>query len=47
VINKIITNKNVGEATLSADEINDLKQQPFVEKIGALTPAIFVLACKA
>jgi len=41
VINKIITNKNVGEATLSAAEINDLKQQPFVERIGTLTPSNF------
>ena len=41
VINKIITNNNVGEATLSADEITDLKQQPFVEKIGTLTPSRF------
>lgn len=41
VINKIITNKNVGEATLSTAEINDLKQQPFVEKIGTLTPSNF------
>src|SRR6478735_3010221 len=41
VINKIITNNNVGEATLSAGEITDLKQQPFVEKIGKLTPSRF------
>jgi len=41
VINKIITNNNVGEATLSAGEITDLKQQPFVEKIGTLTPSRF------
>src|SRR5438045_3818222 len=41
VINKIVTDKNVGDATLPAREINDLKQQPFVEKIGTLTPSRF------
>ena len=41
VINKIVTDKNVGDATLTAAEINDLKQQPFVEKIGTLTPSRF------
>ena len=41
VINKIITNKTIGKATLTPSEINDLKQQPFVEKIGTLTPSRF------
>lgn len=41
VINKIVTDKNVGAATLSEAEINDLKKQPFVEKIGTLTPSRF------
>jgi hypothetical protein len=41
VINKTITDKNIGEATLANTEINDLKQQPFVEKIGTLTPSRF------
>ena len=41
VINKIVTDKNIGSTTLTAAEINDLKQQPFVEKIGALTPSRF------
>src|SRR3978361_505770 len=41
VINKTVTDKNVGEATLTNAEINDLKQQPFVEKIGTLTPSRF------
>lgn len=41
VINKTVTYKNVGSATLSNAEINDLKLQPFVEKIGALTPSRF------
>ncbi|MFT4153583.1 FtsX-like permease family protein [Parafilimonas sp.] len=41
VINKTVTDKNIGAATLSNAEINDLKQQPFVEKIGTLTPSRF------
>src|ERR1700755_585366 len=41
VINKTVTDNNIGETTLSAAEINDLKQQPFVEKIGTLTPSRF------
>lgn len=41
VINKTVTNKNIGETTLSAAEINDLKKQSFVEKIGTLTPSRF------
>jgi hypothetical protein len=41
VVNKTLTDKNIGVATLSNAEINDLKQQPFVEKIGTLTPSRF------
>jgi hypothetical protein len=41
VINKIVTDKNVGNTGLTQTEINDLKQQPFVEKIGTLTPSRF------
>jgi len=41
VVNKTLTDKNIGVATLSSAEINDLKQQPFVEKIGTLTPSRF------
>ena len=41
VINKIVTDKNVGDATLTEQEIKDLKKQPFVEKIGTLTPSRF------
>ncbi len=41
VINKIVTDKNVGNTALTQDEINDLKQQSFVEKIGTLTPSRF------
>lgn len=41
VINKTVTDKNVGNTSLTQQEINDLKQQPFVEKIGTLTPSRF------
>lgn len=41
VINKTITNKTIGKATLTPAEINDLKQQSFVEKTGTLTPSRF------
>jgi hypothetical protein len=41
VINKTVTDKNVGNTALTQTEINDLKQQPFVEKIGTLTPSRF------
>lgn len=41
VINKTITNQNIGDATLSDAEINDLKKQSFVERIGQLTPSRF------
>ena len=41
VINKIVTDKNVGNTGLTQSEINNLKQQSFVEKIGTLTPSRF------
>lgn len=41
VINKTVTDKNVGNTSLTQQEINDLKQQPFVEKIGTLIPSRF------
>ena len=41
VINKTVTDKNVGNTGLTQTEINDLKQQPFVEKMGTLTPSRF------
>src|SRR5690242_3581037 len=41
VINKTVTDKTIGNTGLSQAEINNLKQQPFVEKIGTLTPSRF------
>jgi hypothetical protein len=41
VISKKVTANNIGNTTLSKEEIADLKKQPFVEAIGALTPSRF------
>jgi len=41
VINKIITTQTIGKASLTNAEITDLKQQPFVQRIGTLTPSRF------
>ena len=41
MINKKVTNQNVGDVTLTQAEIDDLKHQPFVENIAALTPSRF------
>lgn len=41
VINKILTDQNLGATQLSEEDINRLKQQPFVESLGLLTPSRF------
>ncbi|MGN6618645.1 MAG: FtsX-like permease family protein [Ilyomonas sp.] len=41
VINKNVTDKTIGQTSLSETEIEDLKKQPFVEDIGVLTPSRF------
>ena len=41
VLNKLMNDQNLGKTGLSEDEINDIKQQPFVESIGLLTPSRF------
>lgn len=41
VINKILTDQNLGATQLSEEDINHLKQQPFVESLGLLTPSRF------
>ncbi len=41
LINKQVNDKTIGETTLSNEEINDLKKQPFVEAAGVLTPSRF------
>ncbi|MDP1764070.1 MAG: ABC transporter permease [Sediminibacterium sp.] len=41
VLNKILTDQNMGATALSDSDINDLKQQPFVESVGLLSPGRF------
>ena len=41
VVNKLLTDRNIGATALTGDEINDLKRQPFVQSIGLLTPSRF------
>lgn len=41
VLNKILSDKNIGATALSDSEITDLKKQPFVESIGLLSPSRF------
>ena len=41
VISKKVTASNIGNTALSNETIADLKKQPFVEAIGALTPSRF------
>ena len=37
VVNKSLTDQNVGASSLSASQLNDLQKQPFTESIGTLT----------
>ncbi|MEI8073769.1 MAG: hypothetical protein WCH78_03395 [Bacteroidota bacterium] len=41
VVNKALTDQNVGASSLSETELNDLKKQPFIESIGTLTASRF------
>jgi hypothetical protein len=41
VINKVVTAQNMGATTLSDADIAGLKQQPFTEALGLLTPSRF------
>ena len=41
LINKEVTDKTIGATALSNSEINELKQQPFVDAVGILTPSRF------
>jgi len=41
VINKRLNNDNANKATLSNEEIAQLKQQPFIDDIGILSPSRF------
>jgi hypothetical protein len=41
VVNKVVNNGNIGNATLSNDDINKLKQQPFTDAVGIIAPSRF------
>ncbi len=41
VVNKTLTDKTLGTATLSGEDINDIRRQGFVESVGTLTPSRF------
>ena len=41
VVNKKLTDQNLSSSTLSAKELSDLGQQPFVQKMGVLKPSRF------
>ncbi|MES2005110.1 MAG: hypothetical protein V4450_11345 [Bacteroidota bacterium] len=41
VLNKTLTDQNLGATALSGGEIADLRKQPFVESVGLLTPSRF------
>jgi hypothetical protein len=39
VVNKLLTSKTIGATTLQENEIKKIKQQPFIDDIGILTPS--------
>lgn len=41
VLNKELTDRNLGATGLTGEDLDDLKKQPFVESIGLLTPSRF------
>ncbi len=41
VLNKVLSDQNLGATALSDSDINDLKKQSFVESVGLLTPSRF------
>jgi hypothetical protein len=47
VLNKKISDKTVGATSLSNAEIEDLKQQPFVDAVGVLTPSRFKVGAQS
>ncbi len=41
VVNKILTDQNIGKAVLTEEEIDDIKAQPFTEAVGVLATSRF------
>lgn len=46
VLNKIVNAQTVGATTLSEAEIQQLKQQPFIDAVGLLTPSAFKISAE-
>ncbi len=47
VINKIMTDQNIGSSSLSEEQIKDIQVQPFVESLGNLVPSRFKAAIQS
>lgn len=47
VINKIMTDQNIGSSSLSEEQIKDISQQPFVESVGNIVPSRFKAAIQS
>ncbi|OYZ51123.1 MAG: hypothetical protein B7Y15_06900, partial [Bacteroidetes bacterium 24-39-8] len=47
VVNKIMTDQNIGSSSLSEEQIKDIAQQPFVESVGNIVPSRFKAAIQS
>jgi hypothetical protein len=47
VINKIMTDQNIGSSSLSEEQIKDIAKQPFVESVGNIVPSRFKAAIES
>lgn len=47
VVNKIMTDQNIGSSSLSEAQIKDIQAQPFVESVGNLVPSRFKAAIES
>lgn len=44
VVNKIVSNDNIGNTHLSEEQIEDLKKQPFIDAVGLITSSQFKIS---
>jgi hypothetical protein len=47
VINREVTDATVNQTSLTAEEITDLKKQPFAEAVGVLTPSTYKISVQS
>ncbi len=47
VVNKIMTDQNIGSSSLSEEQIKDIQAQPFVESLGNIVPSRFKAAIQS